>query len=354
MTIHFPGNLCCSTCVMAALALSAEADTFVLKDGSRIEGSIIREDATSYAIEVRVSKSIKDERIVAKDDIVKVEAEKKDLTAFESISHYMPVPDALTADEYSARIAAVEMFLKDYPDSSKASQARAILSILKNEANEILAGGIKANGKISTAAEYRANMLDIDAGIREAQIRALLNEGHNVDALRAFSGFDRDFSNTKARAALLPAIIQTINAYLAETERSLAGYDARIKEREVGLHRMQPDDRRKTQEALVEEAAELEEKLKAEKNAKVGWVTPHPSCKLSLEETMTFGKQEITRLTAPAKPQAVDAGAAFRDALRKIQNSTDAAVKTAALAEAKAAMVSGKYLSVLEAAAASN
>lgn len=354
MTIHFSRNLCCSACVMAALALSAEADTFILKDGSRIEGSIIREDATSYLIEVRVTKSIKDERIVAKDDIVKVEAEKKDLTAFEPLSHYIPVPDALTADEYSARIAAVEKFLKDYPDSSKASQAKAILSTLKNEANEILAGGIKTNGKISTAAEYRANMLDIDAGIREAQIRALLNGGHHLEGLRAFSGFDRDFSNTKARAALLPVIIQAINAYLAETERSLAGYDARAKEREVGLQRMQPDDRRQTQAALAEEAAELEKQLKAEKDAKVGWVTPHPSCKLSLEETLTFAKSEITRLSAAAKPQALDAGAAFRDALRKIQNSTDAAAKTAALAEAKAAMVSGKYLAILETAAASN
>lgn len=338
---------------MAALALSAEADTFVLKDGTRIEGSIIREDATSYLIEVRVSKSIKDERIFDKDDIVKVEPEKKDLTAFDPISHYIPVPDALTAGEYAARIAAVEKFLKDHPDSSKASQAKAILFTLKKEANEILAGGIKTNGKISTAAEYRANMLDIDSAIREAQIRALLNGGHHLEGLRAFVVFDRDFSNTKARAALLPVIIQTINGYLAETEQSLAGYDARAKEREVGLQRMQPDDRRKTQEALVEEAAALEKQLKAEKDAKVGWVTPHPSCRLTLEETMTFGKQEITRLTAPAKPQAVDAGAAFRDALRKIQNSTDAAVKTAALAEAKAAMVSGKYLSILEAASAS-
>jgi tetratricopeptide (TPR) repeat protein len=338
---------------MAALALSAEADTFVLKDGSRIEGSIIREDATSYLIEVRVSKSIKDERVVAKDNIVKMEAEKKDLTAFDPISHYIPLPDALTADEYAARIATVEKFLKDYPDSSKASQARAILSILKNEANEILAGGIKFNGKVITAVEYRANVLDIDAGIHEARIRTLLKDGRYIEALRAFSAFDREFPNTKARAALLPAILQTINGYLAQNAQSLAGYDARVKEREISLQRMQPEDRRKTQEALAEEAAELDKQLKAEKEAKVGWVTPHPSCKLSLEETMTFGKQEITRLSAAAKPQAVDAGAAFRDALRAIQKSTDATAKTAALGEAKAAMVSGKYLAILETAAAS-
>ena len=196
---------------MTALVLNAGADTFVLKDGSSVEGSILREDDTSYVIEVQVTKSIKDERVIAKADVVKVEGEKKDLIAFESIARLVPTPDALPADEYATRIAAVEKFLKDYRGSSKSSQAKAILGNLKDEANEILAGGIKSNGKIITAAEYRANALDIDAAIQEGKIRALLKEGRYVEALRAFSEFDREFRNTMARAALLPVIIQTIN-----------------------------------------------------------------------------------------------------------------------------------------------
>jgi len=181
----------------------------------------------------------------------------------------------------------------------------------------------------------------------------MLKDGRYLEALRAFTEFEREFRNTKSRTVLLPVIIQTINGYLAQTAQSLAGYDARVKEREVGLQRMQLDDRRQTQAALAEEAAEFEKRLKAEKEAKVGWVSTHPSYKPSLDETMTFGKQELTRLTAAAAPPAVDAGTAFRDALRKIQNTTDAAAKNAALSEAKAAMVSEKYLAILQAAAAS-
>lgn len=351
--MNSPGKFCFSSCLMIVFAFNADADTFILKDGTSLEGSILKEDATSYMIEVQVTKTIKDERVIAKEDVVRVEPEKKDFTAFESISQLVPAPDALTADEYAARINSVEKFLRDYRSSSKSSQAKAILSSLKDEANEILAGGIKFDGKIITAAEYRANALDIDAGIQEASIRALLKQGRHVEALRAFNAFERDFRNTKARAALLPLIIQSINGYLAQTAQSLAGYDARAKEREIGLQRMHPDDRRQTLAALAEEAAELEKRFKEEKDAKIGWVSPHPSYKPSLDETMTFGKQEITRLSATAKQPVVDAGTAFRDALRKIQNSTDAAAKTAALNEAKAAMVSAKYLVILEAAAAS-
>jgi hypothetical protein len=338
---------------MTALTLGVEADTFILKDGASVEGFILREDDTSYVVEVQVTKGIKDERVIAKADVAKVEGEKKDLIAFESIARFIPTPDALTAAEYASRIAAVERFLKDYGESSKSNHAKEILGNLKDEANEILAGGIKSHGMLITAAEYRANALDIDAAIQEGKIRALLKEGRFVEALRAFSGFDREFRNTKARAALLPVIIQTINGYLARTAQALSGHDSLVKEREAGLQRMQPDDRRKTREALAEEAAGFAARLKAEKEAKVGWVSTHPSCKPSLDETMTFGKQELNRLTATAAPPAVDAGTAFRDALRKIRGNADAAAKAAALGEAGTAMVSERYLAILEAAAAS-
>lgn len=347
------GKFSFASCLIAVLSLNANADTFILKDGNRIEGSIVRENDTSYVIEVQVTKSIKDERVISKDKVVKVEGEKKDLTAFEAISHYIPTPDALTAEEYATRIAGVEKFIKQYTDSPKTSQAKAILKILNTEANEILAGGIKINGKVITAAEYRANLLDIDAGFQEVRIRALLKDGRYVEALRAFSAFDRDFKNTKARTALLPLITQTINGYLAQTSQALAGYDALIKQRGIELQRMQPDDRRQTHAALAEETAAFEKRLKAEKEAKVGWVSTSPSYKPSLDETMTFGKQELTRLTASTAPPAVDAGAAFRDALRKMQNSLDPAAKAAVIAEAKTAMVSEKYLAILQDAATS-
>jgi hypothetical protein len=349
--MNSPSKIYFSFCLMAVLPLSANADTFLLKDGTHVEGTIVKEDDTSYLIEVQVTKSIKDDRVISKENVVKVEAEKKDLIAFERISNFIPTPDALSAVEYASRIAAVEKFLKDYADSPKSNQASGILSVLKEEANEILAGGIKSSGKLITAAEYRANALDVEAGFKEARIRALLKNGWYIQALRGFLEFERDFGNTKSRMRLLPLIIYTIDGHLAQTAQALAGYDALAKEREIGLQRMQLDDRRQTLAALAEEAAEHEKRFKAEKEGKIGWVSTNPSFKPSLDETMTFGKQEITRLSATGNAPAVDAGTAFREALRNIQNSTDAAEKTAAISEAKTAKVSDRYIAILEAAA---
>jgi hypothetical protein len=130
----------------------------------------------------------------------------------------------------------------------------------------------------------------------------------------------------------------------------LASYDARVKERNVGLERMPMADRRLTENAIREETAELEARFKKEKAAKIGWVTTHPFFKPSLEETMTFAKQELVRLSAVKNEPAVDGGKAFHDAMVLIQGKGEAADIAVEISAAKTAMVPERYLSKLEAA----
>lgn len=333
------------------IALQVSADTFILQDGSKLEGRILREDATNYVIEVQVTRSIKDERTVAKADVAKIEREKPDLRAFESIAALVPAPDLLGPDQYSSRIQTVEKFLIEHRGSSKSKEARAILATLKQEANEILAGGIKVGGRIVPPAEYRANALEIDARGQEKKIRDLLSASQFLDALRVFAEFDREFKGTQPHTAILPLIAQTITRYMAEIQQQLAGYDKRVKDREAGLTRMQFEDRRNTEAAIAEETAVLQALLKTEKDARLGWVTPHPFSKASMEETLNFGKLELNRLTAAISKPPADSGKAYREALQKISTAADDKARTAAVAEARTAGVPPKYLANLEAAA---
>jgi len=336
---------------LLAMTIPAMADTFVLKDGTTLEGKVLSEDATNYHVEVKVSKSIKDERTIAKADVTKIEKEQPDLIAFESIAKLVPAPDLLTVEEYGVRIRAVEKFLADNRGSSKSKDARAMLATLKTEANEVLAGGVKMGGKIVSPAEYRANAYEIDSRIQEAKIRALIKDARYLQALRSFNEFSNDFRNTSAHAGLLPLINQVINTYLAEVQETLSTYDARVKERDLGLQRMAAADRAGTENAIREEAAEFEARFKSEKDSKLGWVTTDPFFKPSLEETIAFGKQEIARLTTLASGKTVDAGKIYRDALGLIQGKGNAASVTAALTAAKNAFIAPRYIATLETAA---
>jgi hypothetical protein len=300
-------------------------------------------------VEVQVTKTIKDERTLAKADVIKIEAAQPDLTAFEDIAKLIPIPDMLTSAEYVARIAKVEKFLVTHKGSVKSKEAREILATIKSEADEITAGGIKMNGKIIPPTEYRANAYDIDSRVQEIKIRALAKEGQTLKALRAFSEFGREFQNTSACNALLPFVIQVINTYLREIEQLQGSFDARTKERLAGLDRMSTSDRTITERALDEENSALLTRLKQEKDAGIGWVTPHPYCKPSLDDTLTFGRQELTRLGGMRNVAPVDGGKLFRDALTLIQTGgEDKSAVSAAITAAETAKVGPKYIAILK------
>lgn len=334
---------------LASAALPVSADTFIMRDGTKYEGTIVRQDPTSYVVEVHVGKTIKDERTLAKADVLKIEPEQPDLTAFEDIAKLIPAPDMLTPAEYAARIAKVEKFLVTHFGSKKSKEAKAILATLKSEANEILAGGIKMSGKIVPPSEYRANAYDIDSRIQEIRIRALARDGQTLKALRTFRDFEREFQNTNAYSALLPFIIQVINAYMREVEQLQGSFDNRTKERLAGLESMTVPDRAITERAISDENSTLTIRLKQEKDSAVGWVTPHPYFKPSLDDTLTFGRQELTRLSAPKNATPVDGGKLFRDALILIQTGgEDKTAVVSAIAAAETARVGPKYIAILK------
>lgn len=327
--------------------LPCQADTFKLKDGSTLEGTIVSQEGDSYVLDVQITKSIKDTRTVAKADVLKIERAEPDAKAFEAIQKFVPVPDLMSADDCAGRIIAVEKFLKAYPAGSKSKQAKEMLETLKAESALLAAGGIRFNGEMLKAADYQANAYEIDARIQEAKIRSLMDEGRQLAALRAFSEFDQKFRSTAAYASLLPQVKPVIQAQVGEARQALATLDERFKQRQAGLLQMSAKDRPVTEAAIAEEAAALEAAFAAEKAAKITWPTTSPFHKASLEETVRHGQAELTRLSSQPLPAGMDGGRAYREAYQAVHQGTLPAA-TAALAAAKAALVSPVYLAPLE------
>lgn len=338
---------------LAALALlpvsiSATADTFVLKDGSTVEGKVIDETPETYVLEIQVTKSIKDERVIQKSDVEKVSREVPDAKAFEEVSKLLPVPDFQAEDEYLARIATVNKFLKDHPQSTNVSKAKEILATLKAEAGELAAGGIKSGGRILSPQDYRPNAYELDARVMEAKIRALIADNHTIAALRQFSEFEKDYRMTLPFGALKGPMTQLMNSYLAEARHNLETLDARTKQRNVGLDRMTRENRLVAEKAITEENAALEARLKSEKDAKVGWVTPAPFSKPVLEEAVRFAEAETKRIVAIQIELGMDAGKVYRDLYQAVNGNGDAAAVSAAVSAAKGAAIPPRYITPLE------
>ncbi|MGL4400688.1 MAG: PTPDL family protein [Luteolibacter sp.] len=337
-------------CLLGA-SLPTLAETFKLKDGSTVEGTILRETADSYVLEVQVTKSIRDERTISKADVASLVRAEPDAKDYEAISTLVPTPDMLDADQYAVKIAAVERFIQKHPTSSNLKAARTTLETLKAESAQLAAGAIKISGKMVSPADYQANAYDFDARVKETRIRDFVNDNEFLPALRLFVEFDRDYRNTLAYGALINMMKQVIEHHVGEAKETLLTFDTRTKERNAGLQRMAFEDRKRTEEAIKEESAEIEARYKAEKDAKQPWPTTSPYHKASLEDTVKFGQAELVRLSGVKTILGLDSGKAYREAWNALQTGANAATVTTAIASAKAAGVPPHYLAPLEARA---
>jgi len=336
---------------LSSLVLPCVADTFKLKDGTSLEAKVISETPESYLLEVQVTKSIKDEKTVAKADVLKVEKEQLDLKAFALVEKLIPTQDLLTTDEYAQLIATAEKFLKDFSTSPKTTDAKKILSTLKDEAAKVGAGGLKVNGSMVTPAQYEANAYELDARVQEVKIRSLVKNGRTLEALRAYADFEKDYAATLPAGSLRPIMLQVMQSYVEEVRESLASYDARVKKRTSGLDQMTGDDRKATEAAIGEENAAFDARLKAEKEGKITWVSTDPYNKTSLDETVKYGDSELKRLSTVKPVLGQDAGKAYRDAYALVHGSGTSTTISPALSAAKTAGVPVRYMTPLEEAA---
>ncbi|MES2997002.1 MAG: PTPDL family protein [Verrucomicrobiota bacterium] len=332
---------------------AARADQFTMKDGRVFEATILREDKENFVLEVQVSKSIRDERTIAKKDITRVSKSDPSVPVFnEKVAGLLPVPDLSSEDEYARRIAVVEDFRKQFPYGEKNTEAKGILAKLKSEANEISKGGRKIKGVIIGEEEYKANRYEVDAQIEESRIMALLSRGQTVAALRDFERMGKEFANTAAYCNLAPVVVRAARTYVNQVSALLNSLEQRMKDRDTGLAQMTGDDKRTAETALAEQKRAAENRFEAEKQSDVGWVTADAYHQDSLEETVDYGNSAIAEMDAiPATPLP-DGGEIYRKCYATVHDpeATSAAIK-AALNPLRSAKLPAKYVVPLQAEA---
>lgn len=326
----------------------ALADTFELKDGTKIEGTILREEGSDYIVQVQITKSIKDERRIPKADVVNQIAEKKDETAFLEIAGLFPTPDLLDDLQYGARIKKVEAFLKEFPESAKNIEARKLHDSLEAERAVISAGGIKFGGKMITAEERAPKAYALDASILASSVKSSVESGEILAALRTWSKLETGFAGSTAYRETVPLMVNVMRSHLANVSATLAGVDARVKKREAGLAGMSGNDRNRSQQAIKEEQDDYLARIASEKAAGIKWLSLDPHVKQPLEETKRMLDNEIRRLGNLDPGSLRNTEQAYEEAYA-IVTKTEATPQEvqAALSKAKSANLPAAYVEIL-------
>lgn len=338
--------------VGAAITLfcgTAGADTFHLKDGRSLEGSILREDEDSYRLEVVVGRGIKDEISISKSDISRIEREVPEQTEFTELQELIPVPDLLPSAQYTQRIAKMREFMATYPESTMLEEVETILNTHLEELAIIEAGGLKLNGKLIPPNGRLADKYHIDSRVAETEVRRLAHTSGHLNALREFKSFEADFMGSEAWYSLLPLANQLAVARKVRAQELLEGFEQRLANQEAGLSRMGIEERQTSLRAIAERDAALEQRHNHERSLKDHWPSMSADYKPSLEDTVRFADQEIRRITAASSQPLREPTPSqiWRDGVAAIQAGEENQIRTA-LQAARSARMPQRYIDELQ------
>ena len=142
--ISMPVNRTIPTALSAILCLCAllRADTVTLKSGDKVEGKILRESDAEVTLSVQVTATIRDERVIKRDEIASIEKVQPDEEAWAPIANLAPGNESYSTDEYGRAIAALDYFLKNFPQSTHVAMAKQRLDQFSQgrEARELRRG----------------------------------------------------------------------------------------------------------------------------------------------------------------------------------------------------------------------
>jgi hypothetical protein len=298
-------------------------DTFVLKNGDKVKGDLVRETKDSYIVEVHLAATIREERIIPKDKVVRITKPEAGLAEFELLREMVPTPDGLRAAEYKQRIELATQFIETFPANRHIRKAIEIRDELRDEMRQVEDGAVKIDGVLYPATELRENEYELDARVEVRKIKDLVAGGQRLTALRAYSDFQKDFAHTKAHLDLIPLIQKLIAAHSSQAAEWRSTLDFRVEEREKGLERMTPGGRRDSERAIKEEEENLRRRYRMETATQLGWVTLHPFCKEALDYTIQYAKSELRKIDSLLSNDFNDCGKLYRDLYQMKKQGAD-------------------------------
>jgi hypothetical protein len=140
-----PPLLLAST-LIALLPLGA--DEIKLKSGQTLTGRITYEAADIVKIEIPVSASIKETKIIGRADIESIVKDAPDDVEFNKLQTLVPAPSMLSAENYRKMLeTGPDAFLKNHPDSKHVAKVKEIQATLAEELDKVERGFMKVDGE---------------------------------------------------------------------------------------------------------------------------------------------------------------------------------------------------------------
>ena len=300
-----------ATAILSAilcLCMSLFADTVTLKSGEKLEGKILSETDAEVTMSVQISATIKDERVIKREEIATVDKVQPDEVAWAAIANFVPGTESLERDEYDRIKTALGYFTTTFPKSPHAALAQSRLDQFISEQVRVSVGEVKLNGQWLPKDKVQEERVQIAGKILLNRMKRAAAAGQLTDAMANFDQMEKGFPGSLS----FPEAVEL-------GRRVLPSLSAAVEQRQAALKRQLDDEKQRLTtskgaehaqlEALLKQAhARTEATLAASERAGVKWLPLQPANDRSLTSLLSRVNSETTRLNALRVEKMQDSG----------------------------------------------
>ncbi len=289
-----------TTSILVALAVPGWADIFTLKDGTKLDATILNKTLEEYELEVSVTSSIKERRTIKRSEVVDIErVNESDVIFEEKIANLAPAPPFLELSEYDKRIKTLKSFLLAHKMTAAGTKANRMLRELSEEREFIAAGGVKiASGEegLISAVDREKDALGIDSKIVAAKFQSLVDSRSYLAALRQYDILEKDFFATKAHREAIALMSRLATSYGTLLDRELSGLESKESRRQAAFDRLSSSEQARANQVEEQRRITFDRLWAKEEEEGQSWFTVDTQNMSSLQGAIDSLMKESERL----------------------------------------------------------
>lgn len=298
------------------------ADILIMKNGSKMEGTILSESPTAVRMKYRLTPKIWDEKDFPRTDIQEIIKQTPQELELIELKKLLPTPDLYPADKYEQTIQdRLRPFVNKYPGTPEAGEVEKMIETLQEEKKRVSNGELKLEGRWLTTSEAKGEQYNIEAYQLLKEMRAEMANNEWEAAMRIFDKFVKNrpsyVGSTYYPAAIAEAIICLEKLEPIYTKMA-AEQPALLKKQTEDLAKLGDEDKRKTKAAIDVERNRWRADAEAQRRNGVRWMEPYKYDSQSISTAQRLVTSESARLRAMNLDDVKARSEAFVAVYRKI------------------------------------
>jgi hypothetical protein len=301
-------------------------DSVTLKTGETINGTIRTETNTEVVIDVPVSASITDERVIQKADMLKEDKAQPDQIAYKQLMAVQPSPElSYSSQSYEQILKSLNAFETQYPTSSYLPEVKKLAGVFAEEKKKVDAGEFKYEGQWLSKDETARRQIQIVGLEYYNQMEQEAANGDLVAAMQTLEAIEKGYSTTR----IYPKAVTLGQEVLERFEQDLM---VRVKADQDRLKKTidftaEPEKSRIIAAAKAEQER-AEEVIAQAVRSGAKWVPLIPRSQVSIETLQKTAAAEAQRLSVIAVGPMNESVAKVDDARKAMATGDYAAAET--------------------------